>query len=272
MLQKNARETFRIRWLDTSQERSYQLDPARADIYIEVLRALNGADIQYVVAGAFASFAYTGIWRDTKDIDVFVKPHDVEAALAALRSSGFDTEVTDAAWLAKAFRAGYFVDLIFSMKNLHFEISNEWFMRAHPIEIMEIRTSVISIEDLIASKAYVAHRDRFDGADIAHLIQSVQGRLDWQHIVNHLKTDRELLLWHLIFFDFIYPGHPDFLPQQLMVELFEEMRMRWVMQADPKAFRGIVLDEQSFAVDRETLGYKDIFSLTALVDETGKKL
>ena len=36
--------------------------------------ALNGAGIAYVIAGAYAIYEHTGIYRETKDLDIFVEP------------------------------------------------------------------------------------------------------------------------------------------------------------------------------------------------------
>jgi hypothetical protein len=34
-------------------------------------------------------------------------------------------------------------------------------------------------EEIIWSKAFIMERERYDGADISHLIRACQGRLDW---------------------------------------------------------------------------------------------
>ena len=41
--------------------------------YKEVLEILNGSGADYMLGGAFAILHYTGIYRDTKDLDVFCK-------------------------------------------------------------------------------------------------------------------------------------------------------------------------------------------------------
>src|SRR5262249_18395671 len=42
-------------------------------VYRRALQALNGASVPYVVAGAYAIYEHTGIYRQTKDLDVFVE-------------------------------------------------------------------------------------------------------------------------------------------------------------------------------------------------------
>ena len=72
------------------------------EIYRRALEALNAADIPYVVAGAYAIYEHTGIYRKTKDLDLFFEPSSVVPAARALRDAGFVTRLEDAHWLAKA--------------------------------------------------------------------------------------------------------------------------------------------------------------------------
>ncbi|HNR13929.1 MAG TPA: nucleotidyltransferase [Thermodesulfobacteriota bacterium] len=261
-----------IRWLETGEEREYQINPGQMTIYQAALQALNQATVPYLVAGAFAVFAYTGIWRNTKDLDIFLKPHDLKAAFTALKRVGFSTEVRDECWLAKAYRSTFFVDLIFGVKSNSTHIDDDWFHYSHPVEVLGTNTRLIALEELIASKAYVVHRDRFDGADILHLIQAAKGKLDWQRLLLRLEDEKELLLWHLLLFDFVYPGHADYLPQGLMVSLFDEVRINWARPGNSSAFRGVLLDEQSFGADCEHLGYESVRTTMPLVDREGNRL
>ena len=41
-------------------------------LFREVLELLNASRVRYAVSGAFALQQHTGIWRDTKDLDVFL--------------------------------------------------------------------------------------------------------------------------------------------------------------------------------------------------------
>src|SRR5579864_4299652 len=88
------------------------LPPEAASLYREVLLAMNEHGLPYAVAGAFALQKYTGIWRVTKDLDLFIKIEDVPSALSYLAEHGFRCETLDPVWLAKAHRGEYFVDLI----------------------------------------------------------------------------------------------------------------------------------------------------------------
>jgi hypothetical protein len=249
-----------------------RVEPEEAAVFSRWLHILNETGIPYVVGGAFAVYAYTGIWRDTKDLDVFLQPADVKKALNALSRNGFETEVRDVYWLAKAHQRPYLMDLIFGTSSNQFLIDRTWFEQSHPAEILGIKTQLAAVEELIASKVYMLKSNRFDGADIVHLIRGVQGRIDWQRVLNHLKDNREILLLYLILFDFVYPTHSDYLPKELMVNLFEEMREGWSKPKKPKTFRGMVLDAFMFAVDCREWGYENGCNLLPLVNDKGEKI
>src|SRR5256885_15513046 len=81
------------------------------------LEVLQRGGIDPMVGGAYALRAHTGIWRDTKDLDLFLRKDRIHEALALLEKDGYRTELTDPLWIGKAFSGDYFVDLIFSSGN-----------------------------------------------------------------------------------------------------------------------------------------------------------
>ena len=80
--------------------------PEQRAVFREVLLHLNQVKLPYVVAGAFALQKHTGIWRDTKDLDLFLPSQTVPSRFRHLQEQGFVTEVSDPVWLAKAHRDG----------------------------------------------------------------------------------------------------------------------------------------------------------------------
>jgi hypothetical protein len=237
------------------------------------LQTLNSTGIVYAVGAAFARYVYTGIWRSTKDLDVFLRPEDLKTALDALRDVGFQTRIDTPHWLAKAWKEESLIDLIFGTGHGLLPITESSFENSQVSEILGVTTRLFPIEEMIASAAFIAVRGRFDGAEVLHLIQGAKGKVDWQRILRRLGNNRQLLLWHLILFDFVYPGHSDYLPKDIMVELFEEMRQKWEKRDyNPKAFRGMVVDPFSFRVDIDDWGYEDQRNTKPLVNEKGEVL
>ncbi len=258
---------------NTTRERRPQLPVEQSRTYREALMVLNESGVKFAVGAAFARYVYTSIWRQTKDLDIFIKPGDLRAAMTALEQAGFQTEVKDRSWLAKAWKDGHFLDLIFGTGHGQLPIDDCSFEGSQQEKVLNVLVFLIPIEEMIVSAAYIAGRNRFDGPEVVHLIQSARGKLDWQRILDRLADNRELLLWHLILFDYVYPGHPDYLPKELMAQLFDEVRKRWKKtNRDPKAFRGTLLDPFSYNVDIEDWGYEDRRKNQPLVDNRGNLL
>src|SRR5262245_11553634 len=84
------------------------------EFYREAQALMNEAGIPFLVGGAFALEFYTGIWRATKDFDVFVRPEDCPRVLELFAASGYQTETPFPHWLAKIYQGDDFVDMIFS--------------------------------------------------------------------------------------------------------------------------------------------------------------
>lgn len=236
------------------QRTAGELD-ARAD----ALRALQGSGIPIVVAGAYAFFEYTGIFRDTKDLDVFLRRSDLEAALSVLASAGFRTEVVDPIWIAKAFRGEWFVDLIFSSGNGTSPVDDDWFTYANGALVMGVPARLAAPEEIIWSKAYVCERDRYDGHDIAHLLRACGDRIDWGRLLSRFGPDWEVLLAQLIVFRFCFPSErmrvPDRVMRELMRRIAEELEEgEW----ERPICRGTLLSRHQYRYALEHLGFEDV--------------
>ena len=149
-------------------------------LFREVIQLLESNHVPFVISGAFALHEHTGIWRDTKDLDLFLPAQEVGRALTLLEKDGFETEVLDSVWLAKAKRDGFFVDLITGMSNAVLRVDYSWIRHASRSEVFGLSVRVLAPEELIASKIFVTRRERFDGADICHVIYGTKGKFDWQ--------------------------------------------------------------------------------------------
>lgn len=83
-------------------------DPA-ADFYIDALTKLQDSGIPFLVGGAFAFSHYSQVPRDTKDIDVFVKPEDCPRVLRHFDRLGYETFTPFPHWLGKISRSDHFM-------------------------------------------------------------------------------------------------------------------------------------------------------------------
>jgi nucleotidyltransferase DUF2204 len=222
--------------------------PEQKLLFREVLEKMNESTIPYVVSGAFALQAHTGIWRDTKDLDLFLEQCHVGGALRQLSADGFECEVCDPVWLAKAHRGDFYVDLITGMSNGVISVDASWIERALPKPVMGVPTRVLGAEELIASKLFVTRRERFDGADICHVIHGTRGKLDWQRILGIVGEHWEVVLWSLQLFHYIYPQHAHYVPAEIWDDLLGRFQ-RELRDGSKAPFRGSLIDENMFAID-----------------------
>ncbi len=193
------------------------------DARCDALRALKGAGVPFVVAGAYAFFEYTGIFRDTKDLDVFLRRRDLEAAFEALDGAGFRTELMDPGWIGKAYRGEWFVDLIFSSGNGVAVVDDLWFEHAREGVVMGEPVLLAPPEEIIWSKGFVCERERYDGHDIAHLLRACGDALDWDRLLARFDEHWEVLLSHLIVFRFAFPSERSRVPDRVLRELLRRV-------------------------------------------------
>jgi hypothetical protein len=191
----------------------------------KALEAMNSAGVEYVVGGAYAMREYAQIFRDTKDLDLFCARKSVLAALDALAAVGFRTEVTDPVWLAKGFHSsGEFVDVICSSGNGVADVDEHWFSRARPTHVLGVPCLVTPPEEIIWSRAFVLERERYDGADVNHILKSCAPFMNWEHLYRRFEPHPEVLLSHLVLYRFAYPDRRKDIPAWLMELLFERCR------------------------------------------------
>lgn len=227
-------------------------------LFRQVLGLLEREKVPFAVAGAFALRQHTGISRDTKDLDVFLTSATAVKAMNLLATEGFECEVCDPVWLYKAHRNEFYVDLITGMSNAAIVVEDSWIERAKPAVIHEVTTRVLAPEELIASKLFVTRRERFDGADIAHVIYGTQGRIDWQRVLQLIGEDWEMLFWALVLFRYAYPAQTNYVPRELWRDLIRRYE-KTVSNPEPQAkFRGSLIDDKMFAIDVNEWGMANI--------------
>lgn len=235
-----------------------QIPEEQQSLFREVLVSLERQNFPYAVAGAFALQQHTGICRDTKDLDLFLTSDNVARALEILDQAGFLCETCDPVWLYKAYQNGFFVDLITGMSNAAIVVENLWIQRAKAAVVHGVNTRVLAAEELIASKLFVTRRERFDGADIAHVIYGTRGRLDWSRILQIVGENWEMVLWALMLFRYCYPAQTQFVPRDVWQDLLRRFQDE-ISNPDFNArFRGSLIDERMFAIDVNEWGLDNV--------------
>lgn len=225
--------------------------------YRRTVQVLNSAGIPFLIGGAFALDFHVGTNRRTKDLDVFLRPRDARHALDELAAAGYDTEMTDSTWLGKAFCGPDFVDVIFAFGNAIAQIDDGWFEYASKGELWGEPVLFSPLEESLWSKAFVMERDRFDGADIAHIVLNAAERLDWQRLLARFGDDWRVLLAHLILIGYIYPAERTRIPQRVMADLLCRLGGELDIAGAEGFCYGAFLSRTQYVHDLEQLGMVD---------------
>jgi hypothetical protein len=236
-----------------------EVAPVTAAFYRRALQALVDAGVPFLVGGAFAHACFTGIRRSTKDLDLFIRREDYERVAQRMSAEGWETEMTYPHWLAKVYAGEDFIDLIFNSGNGLTPVGADWF-RDNPVaDILGVPVRIANIEDSLLSKSFIMERERYDGADIAHLIQANAEQLDWQGLVRRFGDHWRVLFAHLLLFGFIYPGERHRVPQWVMDHLVARLAAEsgHAVPEEPRVCAGTLLSREQYLHDVEQLGYVD---------------
>lgn len=235
-----------------------ELDPRTREFYRQAILAARRSGAPFLVAGAYATERYTGIERHTKDFDLFVRRGDLDRLFGEFEAAGYRTELTFPHWLAKVYHEDAFVDLIFCTGNGVGQVDDAWFEHAVTDEVFGMSVAICPVEEIIWSKAYIMERERFDGADIAHLLLARGDSLDWPRLLRRFGPHWRLLLAHLILFSFIYPGERSRIPDGVMKGLLDRLQGEGEQVGDgERVCQGTLLSRAQYLVDLDRGRFQD---------------
>lgn len=232
-----------------------ELGPVR-DFYRRALGALNDAGVPYLIGGAYALGAHTGIHRETKDLDLFTVPRCAPDLLKLFSETGYASRLVARHWLGKVMWEDAVIDIIFGFRNGVRQLDDTWFEHAEDGVLFDIPVKVLSVEDMIWSKAFVMERERYDGADIAHLFQSRAADLDWNRLIDRFAEYWPLLLHYVVLFGFIYPAERPSIPDWVVNELTDRWRQQGVAPG-PEICQGTLLSHLQYVHDVRVLSLPD---------------
>lgn len=241
---------------DQTHACEYEPDPKTREFYLHALALMDQSGVRYAVGGGYAMACYTGIIRHTKDLDVFVKREDRDRVLTVFARAGYQTTLHWPHFLAKAITQDAFVDILYASANGLCQVDDAMLDRPVEEEVLGRRAPLCPVEEMIWSKAFVESRDRFDAADIMHLIRARAESIDWRRLRNRFRGGHErVLLSHRVMFGYVYPSERDRVPQDVIDELFAAARDE--PRETRKVCRGTFLSNDQYLFDVAKWGYAD---------------
>ena len=249
-----AQSPARVRFKGVQTE----VQSASDGFYRDAMRVLREAKIGFLIGGAYALARYTGVIRDTKDFDLFLRERDIATALRAFESAGYKAMLTFPHWLAKVHYSDAFIDLIFRAGNGLCDVDDAWFAQQREATLLGETVALVPPERMIWQKAYIQERERFDGADIAHLLRSCAETLKWEELLRLFGPDWRIFYAHLIVFGFIYPGERARIPKAIMEELASRLEADLEAGAvESRMCHGTLLSRAQYLPDIDLWDYAD---------------
>ncbi|MBV9303197.1 MAG: nucleotidyltransferase [Acidobacteriaceae bacterium] len=199
-----------------------ELPPEQWSIYKRVMAAARERDSRFAVGGGFATMIYSGRWRETKDIDLFIMERDRDRMIKILSDAGLDDyyerEPYQRHWIYRSYKGDVIVDVIWAMANVRAVVDETWF-EGPKVEAGGERFALVPPEETLWNKLYVLQRDRCDWPDALSLLYTIGPDLDWRRVVHRVGEDSGLLNGLLSVFEWVCPDRARELPSWLQNEL-----------------------------------------------------
>ncbi|HEX2293618.1 MAG TPA: nucleotidyltransferase, partial [Gaiellaceae bacterium] len=144
-----------------------------------VAAALREADVEFMLGGGLAAWAYGGPGTG-HDLDVMVRTEDAERALRALEDAGMKTEKPPEGWLYKAWDGDVLVDVIF--RPIGTDVDDGMFERAQELEVNAVPMKVMSLEDIMVTKLLALDEHDLDYERPLEFARSLRERVDWDDV------------------------------------------------------------------------------------------
>ncbi|KAL0480808.1 hypothetical protein AKO1_006947 [Acrasis kona] len=234
------------------------LTKKQEDFYKDVLAALRLNNFDFLLGGTLAYSHYTGVKRHTKDLDIFVRPHDFDKILLVLNEKGFEVEKTFPHWLGKIYRGKQFIDVIYRSANGDCEVDDGWFDNSVEGTCLGLKVMITPPEEMIWSKAAIMEKERFDGADVNHIIKAIGTNLNWDRLVERFGPRWRVLFAHCVLFGFVYRSERDCIPNWVM-EHFQKLLQQELQEEKPNdnVCYGPILSRAQYLTDVNRWGYRD---------------
>ena len=199
------------RWAEHIPERQWR-------IYSSVIEGAQELGIPFALGGAFAVATYTGHWRNTKDLDLYVLPQHRQRMIQVIHKVGlrdyYDDKPYDRWWIYRAHSGQTIVDTIWATANHRAQIDGLW-MSGPEIKLRGYVLNVLPPEALLWDKLYIMQRDRCDWPAVLNLMYVAGREIDWKYLVRRIGADTALLAGVLAVFAWIAPGRARQLPEWL---------------------------------------------------------
>jgi hypothetical protein len=141
--------------------------------------ALRAADVPFLLGGSLASWARGG--PETRhDLDLIIRPADVDSAVAALEAAGLRPEDPPEEWLVKAWDGDTLVDLIFHPKGM--PVDDALIERGEVMSVLGMEMRVMALEDVLVTKLMALSEHSLRYESLLPIARALREQVDWDDV------------------------------------------------------------------------------------------
>jgi hypothetical protein len=193
------------------------------EVFRKVIARARERGVDFALAGGFATSFYTAAWRNTKDVDLCVRPRDRDAMVQATVDAGLhdyhDEAPYDRGWIYRATGQGVIVDIIWQLANYTAEVDDAWVELGPEVTVYGDTLRLVPPEEMIFSKIHVVQRERCDFPDIVNILYACGAQIDWPCLLERLAGDEQLLASVVAFYGWLAPGRARTIPDPVWQKL-----------------------------------------------------
>jgi predicted nucleotidyltransferase len=141
--------------------------------------ALREAGVPFLLGGSLASWARGG--PETRhDLDLMIRPEDVDTAIQALQAAGLRPEDPPEEWLVKAWDGDVLVDLIFAPKGM--AMNDEVLARGEVLSVLGMEMRVMALEDVLVTKLMALSEHSLRYESLLSIARALREKVDWDDV------------------------------------------------------------------------------------------
>jgi len=211
------------------------------DVFRKVITIATDRGIPFALSGGFATSFYAAAWRNTKDLDLCVRPKDRDAMVQATADAGLhdlhDEKPYDRGWIYRATGQGVIIDIIWQLANYTAEVDDGWLTSGPEVTVYGDTLRLVPPEEMILSKIHVVQRERCDFPDIVNILYACGAQLDWSRLLELLSGEERLLASVVAFYSWLAPGRSRTIPDDVWQKLKLERPTEDVERDDDRIHR-----------------------------------
>jgi hypothetical protein len=136
--------------------------------------ALRDAEVPFLLGGSLASWARGGP-ESRHDLDLMIKPEDLDRAVAALCEAGMRAEDPPEEWLVKAWDGDVLVDVIFAPKGL--PMTDDVIARGESMAVL-----LMALEDVLTTKLMALDEHALRYEVLLQMARALREQIEWARV------------------------------------------------------------------------------------------